>query len=617
MAEEDNKTIKEQANMQREKSAPQPREKENDTKVSAESILEEINKKLQIGVNIDRNDIGIQSDILKASMAGFAGLGEKLVEMSKEMADGTSLKEEEEKKEAKKREEKTNGLLQLLVNQAKEGLKEGPKGILGVIFGALAFVGGSIAGFIVGFTTGLFDGVKNILFGFKDDKGVRKGGLVGFIRRQLIRLIKLLLPDSAVEKLKGARTIVKEFIESSRASIVNWFKNARTAVAASLAKGAGFGKAVILFPITLARMVGTFVKGIGRYLFTALFKNFAPGRFLASLVGDLTKPLDGILGAFAGAPDGATGKGVTQISKAAKGIKTAIATFINPIGKIFTSAFTMFAKIGRSFGRLFLPLTIVFAIFDTIKGIFTGLDDVKEGESKILSMFLGGLKGLLQGFIGAPLDLLKDGIAWVSKKLFGENNPVTNFLNSFSFTEIIGKIIDIYESVVNTVINFVTGIAESIGEFATTAYTDYIKPIFDSLVGAFNFVKDGFLSFIDDPMGAIRNLFIRIIRSILPTGDREWYDPLGVVQRVIPDSVYDFAGVNKETGEFKPLEMMAAERDVAEGLVVDTPVNSRGRNTQTAIVDASSRQATNQTINIVSDNSSKGRTRNRMRSRFG
>ena len=34
MAEEDNKTIKEQANMQREKSAPQPREKENDVSYS-------------------------------------------------------------------------------------------------------------------------------------------------------------------------------------------------------------------------------------------------------------------------------------------------------------------------------------------------------------------------------------------------------------------------------------------------------------------------------------------------------------------------------------------------------------------------------------------------------
>ena len=615
MAEEDNKTIKEQANMQREKSAPQPREKENDTMASAESILEEINKKLQIGVHIDRNDISIQHGILGASNA-MASFGEKLIELTREMADGSSLKEEEEKKEAKKEAEETNGLLQLLVDQAKEGLKEGPKGILGVIFGALAFVGGSIAGFIAGFTTGLFDGVKNILFGFKDDKGVRKGGLVGFIRRQLIRLIKLLLPDSAVEKLKGARTIVKEFIESSRASIVNWFKNARSAVRTQLAKPVSLGKAVLLLPLTLTRMLGGFITGIGRYLFTALFKNFAPGRILKNFVGDLTKPLDGILAAFTSDPK-AKGKDLNQISKTARGIKTALATFLQPIGDIASRAFDIFKKIGRSVGRLFFPLTIVFGIFDTIKGIFTGLDDVKEGESKILSGFLGGLKGLLQGFIGAPLDLLKDGISWVSKKLFGENNPVTNFLNSFSFTEIIGKIIDIYESVVNTVINFVTGIAESIGEFATTAYTDYIKPIFDSLVGAFNFVKDGFLSFIDDPMGAIRNLFIRIIRSILPTGEKEWYDPIGLVQRVIPDAVYDFAGVNKETGEFKPLEMMAAERDVAEGLVVDTPVNRRGRNTQTAIIDASSKQSTARTINILSENSSKGRTRNRLRSRFG
>jgi hypothetical protein len=106
------------------------------------------------------------------------------------------------------------------------------------------------------------------------------------------------------------------------------------------------------------------------------------------------------------------------------------------IAQLFTTIKTWFGEIGakvariaKVVGKLFAPIAIIMTAWDTITG---ALDGYAEGG------ILGGFKGAIDGFftslVTIPLDLIKDMIAWVLKKLgFDESAEV---LGSFSFTDL-------------------------------------------------------------------------------------------------------------------------------------------------------------------------------------
>ena len=110
-------------------------------------------------------------------------------------------------------------------------------------------------------------------------------------------------------------------------------------------------------------------------------------------------------------------------------IKTFKATF----GTIKAFAFGL----GRFLGKLLWPITLLIALFDTYKGAKEG---AKEGG--IMGGIQGGLTGLINSLIAAPLDLLKQGVAWILGKLGFDKE--SEALKSFSFkqffTDLIGGI---------------------------------------------------------------------------------------------------------------------------------------------------------------------------------
>ena len=89
---------------------------------------------------------------------------------------------------------------------------------------------------------------------------------------------------------------------------------------------------------------------------------------------------------------------------------------------------------------------MIMTVYDTVKGALAGFEE--DG-------FLGGLQGAIEGFlnsvIGAPLDLLKDVVAWVLKK-FGFDETA-DALKDFSFSDMISKIVDTIFDLFKTVIN--------------------------------------------------------------------------------------------------------------------------------------------------------------------
>ncbi len=122
-------------------------------------------------------------------------------------------------------------------------------------------------------------------------------------------------------------------------------------------------------------------------------------------------------------------------------IVSSIASIFTNMTSWLTGIVATFGKIGQSilkfarFGtKLFLPLTI---IIGAIGAISASWESFANGD------IWGGLEKAVTGFFNTvvtiPLDLIKDGVAWLLKKMgFDEAADV---LDSFSFTEEFNKII--------------------------------------------------------------------------------------------------------------------------------------------------------------------------------
>ena len=191
--------------------------------------------------------------------------------------------------------------------------------------------------------------------------------------------------------------------------------------------------------------IGGVFKTIGgglKTLFNFILKPFR-------LVGDSFRSIGKTLG-FIGDTAKATSKG----AKSAGGV-------LKTLGGFLKSTFTVFQGIGRTLGRLFLPLTILMTAVDAIKGSIDGFTKQEGGiVAKVFAGVIGGIKGAVVGLVGIPLDLLKSGIAWVAGKLGFENFSET--LASFSIAELIGSLFD---KLKNTVLGFFDAMKDETGSF--------------------------------------------------------------------------------------------------------------------------------------------------------
>tara|TARA_B100001248_G_C27381796_1_gene457334 strand:- start:36 stop:1997 length:1962 start_codon:yes stop_codon:yes gene_type:complete len=246
-------------------------------------------------------------------------------------------------------------------------------------------------------------------------------------------------------------------------------------------------------------------------------------------------------------------RGIAKVGQTIKGLAQGVfGIFSNVIGRLreagaiaknlpIIKTITQFAAgFGAVLGKLFLPITIVIGAFDLITGF---IDGWKESEGKnVFSRFVEGVGGalskLIGNLIGIPLDLLKKGVAFILGKMGFENAEET--LNSFSFTDIIKKIIKAPFTLISTVANKIVdmfknfSIKESLSELK--AYISDLAPRF----------------------------FKRLLRGILPAPDflkfeipsnkaTEFFGLAGKGGdfNPIPKGVYKFAGINYDTGEIE------------------------------------------------------------------
>ena len=177
--------------------------------------------------------------------------------------------------------------------------------------------------------------------------------------------------------------------------------------------------------------------------FKAIFSaEGAIGKAVAK-VGTFFKPMTdffGRIGAFLG-KGGVIGKVFAKIG----GFFQPIVTFVKGFGATFAKFFGFF----RVLGRVFLPLT---AAIEVGMAIFKEMTSLGEGAD-IFDKFLGLAKGIIKGIqniVLIPLDLLKDGVSWLMKKMgFGN---FSKLLDSFSFSDAFGTLVD-------TMFNVIEGFA--------------------------------------------------------------------------------------------------------------------------------------------------------------
>lgn len=257
---------------------------------------------------------------------------------------------------------------------------------------------GQLVGGIKGMSKSLLEGIK----GLGEPAGLGVGMLFGIIAAPVIALV------AAFKSLKDQFAMLNRLADGKLA--------------------APFIKAI------------DFIKGLGSKLGKVLSaKNIPVDKILKPFqaIGDFFKGIGSKISSLFG-KSGTFGKVFGVISKG-----------FAPIAK-FASGF------GSVLGKLFLPITVIMGIVDTVTGFMDGFE-----TGGLLGGVMGAIKGLFNGLIMKPLDLLKDGVSWIASKLGFEN--FSEMLDSFSF-----------EGMFSGMVDSVTNILKGVGEWFSDK-VDWVK----------------------------------------------------------------------------------------------------------------------------------------------
>tara|TARA_R110002012_G_scaffold122507_6_gene272598 strand:+ start:15896 stop:17671 length:1776 start_codon:yes stop_codon:yes gene_type:complete len=104
-------------------------------------------------------------------------------------------------------------------------------------------------------------------------------------------------------------------------------------------------------------------------------------------------------------------------------------------------------KLGATLGKFFIPLTILMAAWQSIKGLIDGWKNTQgTWGDKIIGGLAGITESLINFFIMMPLDLIKDMLAWLGEKLGLIGPDTKKMINEFSFAELFSTM---FEGLVN------------------------------------------------------------------------------------------------------------------------------------------------------------------------
>ena len=378
------------------------------------------------------------------------------------------------------------------------------------------------------------------------------GTIPGIVSGFVVGLTKALKFDAPLLKTKSIFASIKTGIATFKTAVFDFFKSI----------GKSFSSKV--------SSIGSKVKNI-----------FKP---ITSALDDVSKSFKDVSNMFKGVKPSTLfgGDKIDEMFKILRRVFNPIKNFISTV-KAAAPKFLSFGKsIGRLAGRIFLPFTILMSVVDGVKGFIKSFQD-SDGESmlgRITDGLFGALGEIVGNLVGIPLDLLKGAVAWIAGK-FGLDN-VEDALKSFSFKDIIKKLL--------------TGIGDFVQnavDFVVKMFTDP-KEAFGKIASAMGNVKD-----------MILNLHKAILRFILPKPNKngKWYSPTNLISKAIPASVYNYAGINKATGEIisnKVTSEIATNEVTTSSIIPEAISSTAGADMEATMTDTADNKAS--TVNSNATN---------------
>ena len=222
--------------------------------------------------------------------------------------------------------------------------------------------------------------------------------------------------------------------------IVNFFKTLKGELKL-LNKLTGGGLAKIFRPfIRFFDAVGDITKkgGTGKFLKKDTGKIF--GRF--------TKMISNVVGRVRG-----VFLGIINFGRRIVGVFSKFSAFSGGFAKTF-QGIARFARVfGQVLGKIFLPITILMAVFDGVTGFLDGFKE-SDGDSLLTKVIDGigeGLGKIVGNLIGFPLNLLKDGVAWIGTKMGFD----MSFMSDFDFVTFIKDLVSMPFNMLSDAIDWI------------------------------------------------------------------------------------------------------------------------------------------------------------------
>ena len=202
---------------------------------------------------------------------------------------------------------------------------------------------------------------------------------------------------------------------------------------------------------------------------TSVAEGFGMGG--AFLVGSIKGFLEEVRGWFTKRTKevkGFTSKTMRTLSNTWKFMKQDFSRMISAIGNLVTKAFKFIAqplydlrasfsaggkidKMLKGFGQFFnlwkgffnaltrVATRIIAFIVAPIIGVMHAIEEFNSQESLVAGLVAGALgfiTGVIKFMITELADLVKSVVSWIVEKIFGDGNPFSKFLDSFSFSEL-------------------------------------------------------------------------------------------------------------------------------------------------------------------------------------
>lgn len=209
-----------------------------------------------------------------------------------------------------------------------------------------------------------------------------------------------------------------------------------------------------------------------------------------------------------------------------KGIFTAIGESLGKFTKMFSSVFGIV-------GKLMLPVTILMTAWDTVKGAIEGYE-----QGGVLGAIQGAVEGLLKSIIVAPLDMLREAVAWIAG-VFGFENAQKE-LESFDLNTMFEDLMD-----------------------AITSPIETLKLVFSKVK---NFFIDSINSFIDMLQGIeIPKIGVNILGKDISIGPFQPFSGMSKIEKTadFAQEEFDVAMADKKVKRFQ-IEKAREEKDLNE-----------------------------------------------------